>query len=140
LSGCQRPGLRRLQPGDCLPTGASLHILRLSIPQPHLWQLEDPYLYRLDAELSPGDAIHPPHRSSVRFGLREFKVKDGFFHLNGRRLFLRSTHTGNHYPVSSAFSPDPDLMRQDMLYAKAAGFNMVRFIVGMARPEQLEPV
>ncbi len=89
------------------PPGASLHAFRLSIPQPRLWQLEDPYLYRLDAELSPVDGIHPAHRSSVRFGLREFKVKDGFFHLNGKRLFLRSTHTGNHYPVGSAFCARP---------------------------------
>ena len=122
---------------DC-PPGASTQAFELNLPQPRLWQLEDPYLYRLDAALAPAEGVRPPHRSSARFGLREFRVIDGFFHLNGKRLFLRSTHTGNHFPVGSAYSPNPDLMRQDMLYAKAAGFNMVRFIVGMARPEQLD--
>ena len=120
------------------PPGASTHAAELSLPQPRLWQLDDPFLYCLEAALDPRDGASPPHRSRARFGLREFKVTQGFFHLNGKRLFLRSTHTGNHFPVGSAYSPNPDLMRQDMLYAKAAGFNMVRFIVGMARPEQLD--
>ena len=33
---------------------------------------------------------------------------------------------------------DPDLMRRDLIMAKASGFNMIRWIAGMARPEQLD--
>ena len=33
---------------------------------------------------------------------------------------------------------DPDLMRRDLLMAKVSGYNMVRFIAGMAFPEQLD--
>jgi len=32
----------------------------------------------------------------------------------------------------------PDLLRRDLIYSKACGFNMVRFIAGMAHPWQLD--
>ena len=32
----------------------------------------------------------------------------------------------------------PDLVRRDLIFAKASGFNMVRFISGTAYPEQLD--
>ena len=60
--------------------------------------------------------------------------------MNGKRIFLRSTHTGNHCPVGQIIPPAeaPDLLRRDLLYAKASGYNMVRFIAGMAHPWQLD--
>jgi beta-galactosidase/beta-glucuronidase len=33
---------------------------------------------------------------------------------------------------------DPDLVRRDLIMARAAGFNRVRFISGVALPEQLD--
>ncbi len=74
---------------------------------------------------------------SVRTGFRELRVRDGWFELNGRRIYLRSTHTGNHYPIGQAVPQNPALVRQDLVYAKAAGFNTVRFIAGVAREDQL---
>ena len=80
--------------------------------------------------------------TSVRFGFRDFRVERGYFRLNGRRIFVRSTHTGNHCPISQTLPPAgaPDFLRLDMLYAKASGFNTVRFISGMAHPYQLDYV
>ncbi|HUW60026.1 MAG TPA: glycoside hydrolase family 2 TIM barrel-domain containing protein, partial [Candidatus Bathyarchaeia archaeon] len=53
---------------------------------------------------------------------------------------LRSSHTGNHCPVGQIIPPDnaPDLLRRDLLYMKASGFNAVRFIAGVAHPWQLD--
>lgn len=65
-------------------------------------------------------------------------MRGGYFRLNGRRLFLRSTHTLNHYPIGQIVPPTPDFIRRDLLFAKTAGFNMVRFIGGMPLPEQLD--
>src|SRR5439155_19530392 len=52
----------------------------------------------------------------------------------------KSTHTGSHVPFSQALAPPgfADILRMDMVYAKAAGFNMVRFIAGVARPYELD--
>jgi hypothetical protein len=114
-----------------LPSGRSVHELAVTIAQPHLWDLDDPFLYRLTARLGG-------HELSVRCGFRDFRVVDGFFHLNGRRIFLRSSHTGNHFPVGQIIPVDSDHLRRDLIMAKAAGFNCIRWIAGVALPEQLD--
>ena len=121
-----------------LPPGDSTHIVQLTITHPHLWDIDDPYLYRATASLADAGQYLPDHSHTVRFGLRDFRVVEGFFRLNGRRLFLRSSHTGNHFPVGQIVPPTPDLLRRDLLMAKAAGLNCVRFIAGAAWPEQLD--
>lgn len=122
-----------------LPPGQSSHVLSLRVPEHRLWSLEDPCLYRADVALTAsGDERAWEHRRAVRFGFREFRVQDGWFTLNGRRVFVRSTHTGNHFPIGQVVPPTPDLMCRDLLYAKTCGYNMVRFIAGMPWPEQLD--
>ena len=119
--------------------GVSVRRLSLSVSEPRLWALDDPYLYQVTASLAPGKrGPRPAHEHRVRCGFRDFRVIDGFFHLNGRRLFLKSSHTGNHLPIGHVVPPTPDLMRRDLLMAKASGFNCIRFIAGMPYPEQLD--
>jgi Glycosyl hydrolases family 2, TIM barrel domain/Glycosyl hydrolases family 2/Glycosyl hydrolases family 2, sugar binding domain len=103
-----------------------------------LWQLDDPCLYRLQARLEPEEG-EEVHEVSSCFGFRDFRVVDGYFRLNGRRIFLKSTHTGNHVPFGQVVPTPgyPDLLRRDLLYAKASGFNMVRYISGLAYPDEL---
>jgi Glycosyl hydrolases family 2, sugar binding domain/Glycosyl hydrolases family 2/Glycosyl hydrolases family 2, TIM barrel domain len=113
-----------------LPPGLSEHEMVVQVPQPRLWDLEDPHLYRVTAAISavedpPQGKDQPAHQQAVRCGFRELRVVDGYFYLNGRRLFLKSAHTGRG-------------SRRDMLNARAAGFNMVRFIAGVADPAQLD--
>ena len=117
------------------PAGDSTHELELAVDQPRLWDIDDPYLYRVTTELEGGGFGHD---FSVRCGFRDFRIVNGFFHLNGRRVFLRSTHTGNHFPIGQVVPPEPDLMRRDFIMAKVSGYNAVRFIAGVAYPEQLD--
>ena len=122
-----------------LPPGDALVETRLHVEGHRLWDLDHPYLYRLTARAS-AEGVEGFDETSVRFGFRDFRVERGFFRLNGKRIFLRSTHTGNHCPIGQILPPAgaPDFLRLDMLYAKAAGFNAVRFISGMAHPYQLD--
>jgi hypothetical protein len=108
----------------CLPVG-----------DVHPWDVDDPFLYAVTITLSDGG--QPVDEVIIKTGFRSFYVRDGFFHLNGRRIYLRSTHTGNHYPLGQQVPPQPAFVRQDLLYAKAAGFNAVRFLSGPARSDQL---
>ncbi|MBC7328258.1 hypothetical protein H5T87_09145 [bacterium] len=119
--------------------GDNLFETSLFVTNPHLWSLDDPFLYRLRVDLraSSGE-MKFNHSYSVRTGYRELRVENGYFHLNGKRLFIRSTHTGNQFPIGHCVPPNQDLIRRDLLYAKALGFNMVRFIAGMALPQQLD--
>ncbi|MFH1008805.1 MAG: sugar-binding domain-containing protein [Candidatus Latescibacterota bacterium] len=123
---------------DCAP-GETVHELTLPVGQPRLWSTEDPYLYRVGAVVQAHrEDLVFTHEQAVRCGFRDFRVERGYFRLNGKRVFLRSTHTGNHFPIGQQIPHDPDLLRRDLIYAKASGFNMVRFIAGVAYPEQLD--
>ena len=114
-----------------LPPGDTTIKTEVKIDQPRLWELNDPFLYRVTARV--GDT-----EQSVRCGFREFRFENGFFRLNGRRIFLRSTHTCNHFPVGLKLPPDPDMARRDLLDLKVMGFNMIRFIWGGAERYQLD--
>jgi len=123
-----------------LPPGETTHELTLTIARPHLWDLDEPYLYfvraALKADAKEGDGF--AHERSVRCGFRDFRVVNGYFRLNGRRVFLRSAHTMNCVPIGQLVPPTPDMLRRDLVFAKASGFNTVRFISKVAYPYQLD--
>lgn len=120
-----------LQPGET--------VIRRPLPisEVHLWDLDDPWLYNVEAELTTAAT---GHKITKRCGFRTFVVgADGYFYLNGRRIFLRCSHTGNCMPESTwTLSRDHSLIRKDFAMAKSIGMNMVRFISGAALPEQLD--
>jgi hypothetical protein len=109
----------------------------LRVPNPHLWELNDPYLYRVTARVTcEGSA--PFDEQSTRCGFRDFRLERGYFRLNGRRIYLKSSHTGADTPVGIRVAYDRDLLRKDLLNCKVMGFNMIRFIAGVAQRYQLE--
>jgi hypothetical protein len=119
------------------PGGDTRVAAELKLDQARLWELNDPFLYRVTARVTtaePGSI----DELSVRCGFRDFRFEHGCFRLNGRRLLLRSTHTCNHFPVGLKLPPDPDMARRDLLDVKAMGFNMIRFIWGGAERDQLD--
>jgi hypothetical protein len=120
-----------------LPAGDTLVEAQLQVENPSLWDLNSPYLYRVTARVWAQDSDSFDERS-VRCGFRDFRCQDGYFRLNGRRLFLRGSHTGNSSPIGLQLPHDPDLFRRDLLNVKAMGFNMIRFIAGMAVRYQLD--
>ena len=122
------------------PAGETQFELPLKVSEPRLWSTREPNLYaaELAVTASCADASRVEHRASARFGFRDFRVgSDGFFRLNGQRLFLKSCHTVNNFPVAVGMPHKPELMSRELLYAKAMGFDMVRFLGGPPFPEQL---
>jgi hypothetical protein len=120
-----------------LPPGDTAEEVALKIDHPRLWDLGDPFLYRVTVRVRAGT---PPtlDEASVRCGFRDFRFRDGAFRLNGRRIFLRCSHTGNACPVGLEMPLDPDILRRDLLLAKTMGFNAIRFISGVAKRYQLD--
>ena len=96
-----------------------------------------PYLYRVTARVGLAGSGSFDERST-RCGFRDFRFPDGYFRLNGRRIYLRCAHTCNHYPIGLQFPHDPDLLRRDLLNMKVMGFNTIRFIWGGAARLQLD--
>ena len=118
------------------PRGWSSHELTLQVAQVHPWNLDDPYLYQVQVNLSADEKY--VHTQKVRCGFRELRVQRGYFRLNGKRIILKSTHTCNHFPIGQVVPTVPDFMRRDLILAKACGYNTVRFIAGMPYKEQLD--
>ena len=100
-----------------IPPGRSEVVLRGRIQNHHLWELDMPVLYTATA------AVDGKGHTSVRFGFRDFRIKNGFFFLNGKRIFIKGAHTAIN--ASSAIS------------MKALGFNMIRTIARAFNEETL---
>lgn len=111
----------------------------LKIDNHRLWELNDPFLYRVTARVSNlQDLSCTPHEVTVRCGFRDFRFENGYFRLNGRRIFLRSSHSGNDVPIASQIGHDPDFLRRDLLNVKVMGHNTIRFISGVPTRYQLD--
>lgn len=124
---------------DCfeLKPGKNEITMQLKVEEFELWELESPILYEVNACLCCNGK---EHNRGGRTGFRTFEVQEnGYFYLNGKRIFLKCSHTGNCMPLSTHhISRDKELLRKDFLMAKAVGFNMIRFISGAALPLQLD--
>ena len=104
--------------------------LYVDFPEYELWSTENPKLYTLHCVLSqdgkPVDAL------SVRFGMREFTVKENRFCLNGRPLFIKGILHQPDYARSLVAPETPELARRELELAKEAGFNLVRLHIKTA--------
>lgn len=120
-----------------IPPGTTVVEGELSVAQPHRWDLNDPFLYRVTCRVTSEE---PPlvDEHSVRCGFRDFRFTNGAFRLNGRQIYLRCSHTGNCCPIGLEVPHDPDLLRRDLINAKMMGFNAIRFIAGVAKRYQLD--
>jgi hypothetical protein len=98
--------------------------LRTQIPNPKLWSPQSPHLYSARVTISRDETVMDSH--SVRFGMREFKVADGKFLLNGKPIFLRGYGDDCIFPNTICPPADREAMRQRLRRAKDYGFNYVR--------------
>ncbi len=146
LSAKRRAGRQRIDELNAFSANGPLstrniweHELSIEVAQPRPWNLDDPpSLY----QASP--AIPIRWRTAAASNLHPLRLprlsgrRAGGFTLNGKRLFLKSTHTGNVIPIGQQQAAIPDFVRRDFINAKASGFNTVRFVSGVAFPEQLD--
>ena len=120
-----------------LKPGVNTVRTEMRLANPRLWQLNDPYLYRMTGRVTAAGS-KSVGETSTRFGFRDFRFKNGYFRLNGRRVFWRSAHSGADGPGRIRLPHDPDLLRRDLLDLKTMGFNGIRFISTMPPRYQLE--
>lgn len=120
-----------------LGPGRSTIEASLQVDNPKLWSLGEPHLYRVTVRVQEDDSDSVDELSTT-CGFRDFRIEDGYFRLNGKRVFVRSSHTGNHCPIGLQLPHDPDLIRRDLINLKTMGFNIVRFSLGVAVRSQLD--
>jgi len=117
--------------------------MTMQVDSPHVWNLDDPFLYRVTVRVGPaaaGGSSDPDgfHEHSVRCGFRDFRLVQGAFRLNGKRIYLRCSHTGNCCPIGLEMPHDPDYLRRDLINQKMMRFNAIRFIAGVPKRYQLD--
>lgn len=128
-----------------VPPGTALSKLTVPIAQPRLWDLDDPFLYtiRVTSDWSGAAPSARQDAYTLRAGLRDFRIRDGWFHLNGKRIYVKSLHGAVFDPIWVYATPrtleQPHAhVREEFALLKNAGFNMYRFIVAAPLPEQLD--
>lgn len=107
-----------------LQPGATTAVTTVFLPGARLWTPENPHLYQVRVSLlrngRPFDALR------TRFGMREFKVEDGRFLLNGNPIFLRGYGDDCIYPETVAPPVDREEYRSRFRVIKEYGFNYAR--------------
>lgn len=90
----------------------------------HLWDVEHPYLYDIEIELTKDDVVYDT--KTIRFGFRkvEFK-KDGFF-LNDRKLKIRGLNRHQSYPYVGYAMPESMQKHDADILKNELGCNAVR--------------
>ena len=117
--------------------GVSTIVSNVVVPNFKLWELNDPNLYAVSARLV--DASNGcDDRSVATCGFRDFRFENGFFRLNGKRIYVKCSHSGSDSPITHRVPLDPDLYRKDIISCKTMGFNMIRYIAGTPRRFQLD--
>ncbi|MBV4355506.1 beta-galactosidase GalA [Pinibacter aurantiacus] len=109
---------------------------QIKVSNPRLWDLDDPYLYRVVSEVRQGKQVL--YKKTERFGIRtiRFDAAEGFF-LNGKHLKIQGTN--NHQDAAGVGSAVPDdLAYYRIRLLKNMGCNAYRTSHHAPAPELLE--
>lgn len=90
----------------------------MEIPDPVLWNTEDPYLYTLVLETE---------RETItdHVGIREIRIEDKIVYFNGEKIKFRGVNRHDSDPVTG-FAISIEQMKQDLTLMKQHNFNAVR--------------
>ena len=119
-----------------IPAGPQRIRFGVDIPQPRLWDLEDPYLYEVKAVLE-GDA----ERSY--FGMRKVSVVNlpgtgyPYVALNNEPLYLQLALDQSYHPDGFYTFPSDQFMKDEILRSKSIGLNGIRTHIKVEVPRKL---
>jgi hypothetical protein len=119
-----------------VPKGADRVTFDVPIPHAHLWSLDDPFLYEVDAAV--GD-----DRVQSYFGMRKVSVVDlpgtdyRYVALNGRPVYLQLTLDQAFHPGGFYTYPSDSFVRAEILRAKGIGLTGLREHVKVESPRKL---
>ncbi len=119
-----------------IPKGKDKLVFSVEIPQPHLWSLNDPYLY--DVEVKLGDDIVKTY-----FGMRKISVVNlpgtefPYIALNNEPIYLQLTLDQSYHPQGFYTFPSDEFMRKEIELAKSIGLNGIRPHIKAEIPRKL---
>lgn len=119
-----------------IPKGKDKISFAVPIPKPHLWSLEDPYLYEAEVHLSD-DVV------KTYFGMRKISVINlpgtefPYVAINDKPVYLQLTLDQSYHPDGFYTFPSDDFMRKEIELAKAIGLNGIRPHIKSEIPRKL---
>jgi len=111
------------------------------IPNPHLWELNDPYLYDVQVQLHNNETIHD--ELSTYFGMRKISIMDlpgteyPYVALNNRPVYLQLSLDQAYHPDGFYTYPSDDFMRDEIIRSKNIGLNGNRIHIKVEIPRKL---
>lgn len=113
----------------------------IDIPDPHLWNLDDPYLYELKVQLHNKTSVLDEIQSY--FGMRKISIMDlpgsnfPYVALNNKPIYLQLSLDQAYHPEGYYTYPDDDFMRDEILRSKKIGLNGNRIHIKTEIPRKL---
>ncbi|HUQ77644.1 MAG TPA: glycoside hydrolase family 2 TIM barrel-domain containing protein [Patescibacteria group bacterium] len=112
-------------------------ITKVEIPEPRLWDIDQPNLYRVTVRLLSPDGAQIDVVSD-RFGMREVRTEGGRVVLNGRPVFLVGALDQDLYPTTISTAPDRAYLVEQMRLTREMGINLLRCHIKVPDPAYLE--
>lgn len=110
--------------------------IQIAIPNPRLWNLEDPFLY--ETEISLGD-----DKVKSYFGMRKISVMNlpnsnyPYVALNNQPIYLQLTLDQSYHPEGFYTFPTDAFMKNEIVLAKEIGLNGIRTHIKVDAPRKL---
>jgi len=124
------------------PVAAGAREIQFDVPiaNAHIWSLDDPYLYEVQAVLSAGGA---EDRVGTYFGMRKIGIGKlpgtdfPWVMLNNKPLYLQMTLDQSYHPDGFYTFPSDAFMRDEILRSKQIGLNANRVHIKVEVPRKL---
>ena len=115
--------------------GGGSHTFTLTVRDPRLWSTDEPNLYSAQVAVRTAGTEHV---EKTDFGFRNFCIRNGYFYLNGKRIFLKSCNyaftptmeSDGHWSLRDGY--------RDIAYLRSLGYQMFRFLTGNPFPEFID--
>ena len=135
-------------PGGELPVftalikkGETASEFQLAVPNPHLWELDDPYLYDVKIQLRLKEQSLDELQSY--FGMRKISIMDmpenghPYVALNNRPIYLQLCLDQAYHPEGFYTYPSDEFMRDEIIRSKKIGLNGNRIHIKVEIPRKL---
>lgn len=122
-----------LKQGDIKINDKNMNFI-VKIEDPILWNLDNPYLYKLKLEIIDEEVID---RFEDDFGMRNVGFSNGKVTINGEPVYIRGALDQGYHPDTIYYAPSDDYIINEINQAKAMGFNLLRKHIKVEIPRYL---
>ena len=118
-----------VEPGQMAVAGS------IKLDAPHLWTLEDPYLY--DVTLTVGDDVVKTYFGFRTIGVGKNPNGDSYVLLNGKPIYLQLCLDQSYHPGGWYTFPSDEFMKNEILLSKRLGLSGNRVHIKVEVPRKL---